>query len=166
MSEFLIIEHFDNALRLNCNFIAITVAWRKALPFADDQEIVRAQQLIVSRHRERVRRAGFQRPIILSVFERSAKLGTHGHILLQVPGQHERWLRAIERQLIRMFGTLPPNFLWFDGRHGGKIQTCAAAIGAMRYRLKSIATGEGPVRRGVGLKPLPFRSVRVSRGRA
>lgn len=160
-----ICDEFDEALLISCNFISVTIAWRKVFPLADDSIIARAQQKIVSRHRERVKRAGFQRAFHLSVFEKSSKLGIHGHLLLQVPGQHARWLSAIQRQLIRTFGTLPPNFLWFDGRHRGKILTRAAAIGAMRYRLKSIADGSGPIRRGVGLRPVAVKAVRVSRGR-
>ncbi len=158
---------FETALGTSTNFIAVTLAWRKTLPLADDREIVRAQQALVNRHRERAKRAGLSNPFILSVYEKSEKLGQHGHLMLQCPGNHSRFLGAVERQLIRMFGTLPPNFLWFDGRHGGKIQTRAAAIGAFKYRMKSAVAGEVEfgIRRGVGLRKLDFKTIRISRGR-
>lgn len=161
------LEAFENALGAGANFICITLAWRRVLPLADDRQIVRAQQRLANRHREKVRRAGLSQPFILSAFEKSEKLGLHGHLLMQVPGNHDRFLGAVERQLVRMFGTLPPNFLWFDGRHGGKIQTRAAAIGALKYRLKSCVGGDGEfgIRRGVGLRRLGFKFIRISRGR-
>jgi hypothetical protein len=161
------LEAFENALSAGANFICITLAWRKVLPFAEDRQIIQAQQGLVNRHRERARRAGLQKPLIISVYEKSQKLGLHGHLLLQVPGNHDRFLAAVERQLIREHGSLPPNFFHRDGRHQGRIKTPAAALGAFRYRMKSCVAGESEfgIRRGVGLRKLDFKTIRVSRGR-
>jgi hypothetical protein len=161
-------EAFENALCAGSSFIAVTLAWRKTLPLADDREIVRAQQSLVNRHRERVKRAGLSDPLILSAFEHSHKLGLHGHLLMQVPGSHDRFLAAVERQLVREHGPLPPNFYNRDGRHQGRIGTPSAARGAFRYRMKSCVGGDGEfgIRRGVGLRRLGFKFIRISRGRA
>ncbi len=165
-----ICEHLDaleKALGAGSNLICVTLAWRKVLPLADDREIVRAQQGLVNRHRERARRAGLSAPFILSSFESSEKLGLHGHLLMQVPGNPDRFLAAVERQLIREHGPLPPNFFHRDGRHQGRIKTPAAARGALKYRLKSCVGGDGEfgIRRGVGLRRLGFKFIRISRGR-
>jgi hypothetical protein len=163
-----ILEQFEKALGASSSFVCVTLAWRKVLPLADDREIVKAQQALVNRHRERAKRAGLSQPFLLSVFERSEKLGTHGHLLMQVPGNPDRFLAAVERQLVREHGPLPPNFLNFDGRHHGRIKTPSAARGAFRYRMKSCVGGDGEfgIRRGVGLRRLGFKFIRISRGRA
>jgi hypothetical protein len=160
-------DQFESALSASSNFIVLTLAWRKVLPLADDREIVRAQQRLLNRHRERVRRAGLQKPFLLSVFERSEKLGLHGHLLLQIPENPNRFIGAVERQLIREHGPLPPNFFNRDGRHQGRIKTQCAARGAFRYRMKSCVGGEAEfgIRRGVGLRRLGFKFIRISRGR-
>ena len=162
-----ILAQFETALGASTSFVAVTLAWRKVLPLADDRRIVQAQQRLVNRHRERAKRAGLSQPFILSAFERSEKLGLHGHLLMQVPGNHDRFLSAVARQLVREHGPLPPNFLNFDGRHHGRIKTPAGALGAVKYRMKSCVTGDGEcgIRRGVGLRRLGFKFIRVSRGR-
>jgi hypothetical protein len=161
-----ILTNLEIAISAGQSFIAVTLAWRRVLPYASDREIARAQQRVVSRHRERVRKAGLARPFILSAFESTAKMGTHGHIMAGVPDHPEKWLLAIQRQLAREFGDLPPGFPWRDGHHGGRIQTAAAARGAAAYRLKSIvADGERGIRRGLGLRPVSVPPVRLSRGR-
>jgi hypothetical protein len=161
------LEQFESALSASSSFVCVTLAWRKVLPLADDRLIVQAQQRLVNRHRERAKRAGLSDPFILSVFEKSGKLGLHGHLLLQIPANPDRFLSAVARQLVREHGLLPPNFLNFDGRHRGRIKTASAARGALRYRLKSAVAGSGEmgIRRGVGLRRLGFKFVRVSRGR-
>ena len=161
-----ILTELEFAISQRQSFIAITLPWRRVLPFASEPAIARAQQRLVSRHRERVRKAGLAKPFILSVFESTARMGTHGHLMAGVPDNPEKWLLAIERQLAREFGDLPPGFPWRDGRHGGRIQTAAAARGACAYRLKSIvADGERGIRRGRGLRPVSVCPVRLSRGR-
>ncbi len=161
-----ILTNLEIAISAGQSFIALTLPWRRVLPYASDREIARAQQRLVSRHRERVQKAGLAAPFILSVFESTARMGTHGHLMAGVPDNPEKWLLAIERQLAREFGDLPPGFPWRDGHHGGRIQTAAAARGACAYRLKSIvADGERGIRRGRGLRPVSVCPVRLSRGR-
>ena len=162
-----ILAQFETALGASTSFVAVTLAWRKVLPLADDRRIVRAQQALVNRHRERAKRAGLPDVFILSAFERSEKLGLYGHLLLQIPRNPDRFLAAVARQLVREHGLLPPNFLNFDGRHRGRIKTASAARGALKYRLKSAVAGSGEmgIRRGVGLRGLGFKFIRVSRGR-
>ena len=161
-----VLTDLEIAISAGQSFIGLTLAWRRVLPYASDREIARAQQRLASRHRERVRKAGLDKPFILSVFESTAKMGMHGHIMAAVPDNPEKWLLAIERQLAREFGDLPPGFPWRDGRHGGRILTAAAARGAAAYRLKGIVTdGQRGIRRGLGLRPVSVCPVRLSRGR-
>ena len=161
-----ILTDLEIAIRERQSFIAITLPWRRVLPYATEREIARAQQRLVARHRQRVQKAGLDKPFILSVFESTSRMGYHGHLMAGVPDNPEKWLLAIERQLAREFGDLPPGFPWRDGRHGGRVLTAAAARGACAYRLKSIvADGERGIRRGLGLRPVSVPPVRLSRGR-
>ena len=150
------------------HFVSLTLAWRRVLPFADEKAIARAQQKLASRHRERVRKAGLAEPFILSVFEKTTKMGLHGHLMMGCPpGPLDRWLDAVIRQLVREYGPLPVGFPWLNGHHAGKIKSSDAARGACAYILKSAVEGncERGIRRGTGLLSIPMPAIRRSRGR-
>ena len=150
------------------HFVSLTLAWRRVLPFAGEKEIARAQQKLASRHRERVRKVGLAEPFILSVFERTTKMGLHGHLLMGCPpGPLDRWLDAVIRQLGREYGPLPVGFPWRNGHHAGKIKGPDAARGACAYILKSAVQGDGErgIRRGKGLLSIDMSAIRLSRRR-
>ena len=163
-----VLTALEVALHAGQHFISLTLAWRRVLPFADEKEIAWAQQKLASRHRERVRKVGLADPFILSVFEKSPKMGLHGHLMVACPpGPLERWLDAVTRQLERAYGPLPVGFPWKNGHHAGKIKSPKAARGACAYILKSAVEGncERGVRRGTGLLSIPMPAIRRSRGR-
>ena len=163
-----VLPALEEALDDGQHFISLTLPWRRILPFADEKAIARAQQAIVSRHRERIKRAGLPKPFIVSVYERTSRMGLHGHLMLGCPpGPLERWLGAVTRQLEREHGKLPVGFPWKNGHHAGKIKSPKAARGACAYILKSAVAGDSErgIRRGTGLLAIPMPAIRRSRGR-
>jgi hypothetical protein len=157
-------------------FIAFTVMWRRLLALADDREIAREQAELVHRLRRVLARRGWRNAIIFSVLERTERHGLHGHVMAQAPcvAEHKELLDTVEAGLRKRFGRLPGRTFNRDGRRRrwqpqplGSIWTRKQALGALRYRLKSLPqqAEEHGVRRGVGLRPVECISLKVSRGR-
>lgn len=150
-------------------YICFTILWQRVLRADQLEMIPREQAALIHRLRRVLARRGHRNVLIFSVLERTAKHGLHGHVLAESPvaDEHEEILDAVEEGLIRCYGRLRSRAFRRDGWHRGSIRTAQAALGALRYRLKSLPSEpiEHGVRRGLGLLPVAGISIKASRGR-
>ncbi|MCX6844947.1 MAG: hypothetical protein NTU84_00015 [Verrucomicrobia bacterium] len=157
-------------------FICFTITWVRLLHNAKDREIAQEQASLIHRLRRVLSRRGHHNSMIFSVLERTAKHGLHGHVIAQASNvdEHEELLDVVEESLIGRYGPLPPHTFNRDGRRWkdqdeplGSIWTADQALGALRYRLKSLPIEpiEHGVRRGKDLRPVKSISIKISRGR-
>lgn len=160
----------------NAGFICFTIVWVRLLHKSEDREIAREQASLINRLRRTLSRRGHHNSVIFSVLERTAKHGLHGHVLAQARNidEHEELLDVVEEGLIARHGPLPARTFNRDGRRlknqkqpRGSIWTADQALGALRYRLKSLPIEpiEHGVRRGKDLRPVKSISIKISRGR-
>lgn len=123
--------------------IAITILWSRLLPLAEQRAVARAQADLVKYMRDWTRHRGLPHAFIVSTLERDPRMGRHGHFLVQAHLKDlDDLMDAVERQLRRRYGELPP-LTYMRGSRAfpynqmhGRITSAAMGLGWLRYCLK------------------------------